>query len=373
MSAPRVLVVATVLGLGPSGVQRQAAQLLPRAAAQLTTLGGELVLLEGRVPLPGLEGLARRSFDVPAGPAHKRFFAERRAIAAALGAARREGRPFHLVHQGHQPFATGVVRRAGAVPVWLVHDLRRVEQGALPQRAFARWAFARTARQAGAVLVVSETVRDALVQRFPGARGRVHVVPNAADHGLGAGSRAPAAEPYLLGVGHIEPRKSFGTAIAAIALDPSLPPLWLVGGAHGRAGQHERRRLERLANEPACAGRVRFLGTVPDAELDALYRGAAAVVVPSRLEGFSLPVLEALTAAAPLVASDIAVHREVAGDAAWYFPCGDAAACARACAAALSAPHDRAAAAQARAAHYSWDHSADRLVDAWRAAAEEPG
>lgn len=372
MSAPRVLVVATVLGLGPSGVQRQATQLLPRAAARLDALGGELVLLEGRVPLPGLEGVARRSFDVPAGPAHKRFFAERRAIAAVLVEARREGRPFHLVHQGHQPFATAAVRAAGAVPVWLVHDLRRLEQGALPQRAFASWALARTARQAGAVLVVSETVRDALVQRFPKIRGRVHVVPNAADHGLVAEPRAPDAVPYLLGVGHLEPRKSWDTAIAAVALDRKLPPLVLVGGAHGRAGHRERLRLERLANEPACAGRVRFLGAVPDAALAALYRGAAAVVVPSRLEGFSLPVLEALTAGAPLVASDIAVHREVAGEAAWYFRCGDAAACARACAAALSAPHDRAAAAQARAAHYSWDHSADRLVDAWRAAAAEP-
>lgn len=371
MSAPRVLVVATVLGLGPSGVQRQAAQILPRAAARLGTLGGELVLLEGAVPLPGIEGVARKSCGVPPGPAHKRFFAERRAIVAALEEARRDGRPFQLVHQGHQPFATGAVRRAGAVPVWLVHDLRRLHQGALPQRAFASWAMARTARQAGAVLVVSESVRDALAQRFPALRGRLHVVPNAADHGQSAGPRAPNSKPYLLGVGHLEPRKSWDTAIAAVALDPSLPPLLVVGGTHGRAGHRERRRLQQIAEAPACAGRVRFLGAVPDSALAELYRGAAAVVVPSRLEGFSLPALEALAAGVPLVASDIAVHREVAGDAAWYFPCGDASACARACAAALSAPEQRAAAARARAAHYSWDNSADGLVDAWLAAARE--
>ena len=61
-----------------------------------------------------------------------------------------------------------------------------------------------------------------------------------------------------------------------------------------------------------------------------LYAGAGAFVFPSRYEGFGLPVLEAMRYGAPVVASDAAAIPEAAGDAALYFPSGDAAALSRA-------------------------------------------
>ena len=61
---------------------------------------------------------------------------------------------------------------------------------------------------------------------------------------------------------------------------------------------------------------VRFLGYVPDADLSALYAGAWALVEPSLFEGFGLPVLEAMAAGAPVVASNRGAIPEVAGDAA---------------------------------------------------------
>jgi alpha-1,3-rhamnosyl/mannosyltransferase len=68
--------------------------------------------------------------------------------------------------------------------------------------------------------------------------------------------------------------------------------------------------------ELGLAGRVRRRGRVPAAELDALYRGAAALVYPSTYEGFGLPLAEAMAAGCPVIASDRAALPEVAGDAA---------------------------------------------------------
>jgi len=65
-----------------------------------------------------------------------------------------------------------------------------------------------------------------------------------------------------------------------------------------------------------AAGRLRVLGFVPDADLPALYGGADAFVYPSLLEGFGLPVLEAMRCATPVLTSNVSALPEVAGDAA---------------------------------------------------------
>ena len=65
---------------------------------------------------------------------------------------------------------------------------------------------------------------------------------------------------------------------------------------------------------------MRFLGRVPYEEILGYYRGALALVFPSLIETFGHPLLEAMLAGTPILAADIASFREVAGDAALYFP-----------------------------------------------------
>src|SRR5664280_2563379 len=116
--------------------------------------------------------------------------------------------------------------------------------------------------------------------------------------------------------------------------------------------------------------RLRLLGRLDDADLAVLLSRAIAVVLPSRAEGFGLPLLEAMSLGTPTVIADAPALVEVAGGAALVVPREDAAALAAALgrlAADASLRGGLAAAGRRRAAAYSWDDAARRL---WTAYAE---
>jgi hypothetical protein len=103
---------------------------------------------------------------------------------------------------------------------------------------------------------------------------------------------------------------------------------------------------------------------VSEHDLIALYGGTRLFVYPSRLEGFGLPVLEAMSCGAPVVASDVAAIREVAGDAAWLVPPGDVPGLVTAISRTLSEA-DRVELMRelgfARARRFSWTRTAEHL------------
>jgi alpha-1,3-rhamnosyl/mannosyltransferase len=114
---------------------------------------------------------------------------------------------------------------------------------------------------------------------------------------------------------------------------------------------------------------VRLTGSVPDAELPALYAGAACFVMPSLYEGFGLPLAEAMAAGVPAVASDIPALREVGGEAVRYANPLEPASFAAAIGAALDDAEGsrlRAAAGRGRARRFRWEACAEATLEVYR-------
>jgi glycosyltransferase involved in cell wall biosynthesis len=337
------------------GVRRHNAELLPRAAEILESRGGSLAVLEGRepiaFPLPPRVEIVRS--DAIAHPVLARFATEGRAARRALGR-------FDLVHTAHLP-----APRLDSTPFTItVHDLRHLEAPGL-RRTAASALLGRAIRRAARVITVSETVRAALVERFRIDAERVRVVPNAADH-LTPLPRSVARDAPILHVGHLEPRKNLEVLLRALAADRELPRLELAGAGKGS----EEERLRALARDLRVEARVRFLGPVEDAELPSLYARSACVVLPSRIEGFGIPAIEAQRARAPLAIARTPALLEVAGPGTPSFAPEDARECARAIRAAIAGSAIEGAFADA--ARFSWDRSARALVEAWTISAPLP-
>ncbi len=169
------------------------------------------------------------------------------------------------------------------------------------ERAWHRAARPRAlARRAARVVCPTEAVRRELIAAWGLDPTRVRAI----HHGPGvAAPDAPppaGAPPYLLFVGALEPRKApdvLAAAFAAARAQGLGAELWVAGDG----------RLATTLDRPG----IRRLGHLADTALPGLYAGALALVLPSRLEGFGLPPVEALAHGTPVIASDLPVLREV--------------------------------------------------------------
>jgi glycosyltransferase involved in cell wall biosynthesis len=139
---------------------------------------------------------------------------------------------------------------------------------------------------------------------------------------------------YLLFVGTSEPRKGLDTLLDALSEPPLSGQSLVVVGPAGWGGVE----VGQDAESRGIGGRVTVTGRVDDADLAALYAGASLVVMPSRAEGFGLPVLEAMNLGVPVVTSDDPAMCEVGGGATQTFPVGDPTALGDAVARVLSDP-----------------------------------
>ncbi|WP_245566036.1 glycosyltransferase family 4 protein [Thermocrispum municipale] len=265
--------------------------------------------------------------------------------------------PADVVH-GTNFVLPGTLRAAGVVTIHDLAFLDRPESAGesdLPQLVRV------SARRAKAICTPTAAVADQVAERLEVARDKIVVTPLGVDPswftarppGEQLRRRLSLPPKYLLFVGAAGPRKGLRWLSKAHQADPGLPPLVYIG-----PGVFE------------SSPRSQHAGYISDVDLRSVMAGASALVLPSRDEGFGLPVLEAMACDVPVVCTDVPALREVSGGHAELVPYGDVDALIAAMNTAVSDSHspEASVARRAHAATYTWRRCAELTVQAYRKA-----
>lgn len=351
----------------PGGIGTYLRHLVPGLAARLE--GGSLVMAHhgppGAGPLEGMEGVEDARLPL------------RRDVLGVswhtLGAPALE-RYLGALDLVHTPSLVYPPSRAPLVAT--VHDLSVLRcPAAFPARwrAFHRRGLSLILRHARVILADSRNTRDDLRSLMGGRDPRVRVVPLGveapeppdeaaveavlAKHGLSRG--------YILYVGTIEPRKNLTRLVRAYASfewpERERSGELVLVGAPGWMG---RRELSRMLAQ----GGVRWLGYLPQDELEAVYAAATVFVYPSVYEGFGLPVLEAMARGLAVVTSNTSSLREVGEGVALLVDPGDPREIGKALRRLIEDRELReelASKAKERAASFSWDRTVEMTFEAY--------
>lgn len=206
-------------------------------------------------------------------------------------------------------------------------------------RQFHRRGLSAAAKRADLVITATQAAADEIVAHSRIAEERVRVVPLCVDppaRAAGAGNehakadeQAVAADAlarfglsstrYVLWVGSLEPRKDVSTLVTAMSRLGRRGTKLVLAGYEGWLTDSS----FPTGDQVLLGADLVQLGQVSEADLWALYSGATIFALPSRHEGFGLPVLEAMSQGAPVICSDIPALREVAGSAARFVRAGD--------------------------------------------------
>jgi glycosyltransferase involved in cell wall biosynthesis len=222
------------------------------------------------------------------------------------------------------------------------------------ERLFRRLAYDRAAARADEVIVISEWVRQRVVERLGLDADHVHPIHLAVDHARFTPDPEVAREAFLYYPARPWPHKNHHRLFEALARARRDRPdlrLVLTGAGHDPA---------RLPDGVEALG---------DADLQtriSLYRRAAAVVFPSLYEGFGLPPIEAMACGCPVASSNAGSLPEVVGDAAVLFDPTDPDAIAAGIAEALGRSDELVARGLERATRFTWDATArahDRVYE----------
>jgi glycosyltransferase involved in cell wall biosynthesis len=278
----------------------------------------------------------------------------------------------------HSPANVGVFKTVRAANVVTLLDLILLhpETSALTdrERFTTRLFLTSCARAADRVLTISEATKRDLIQTIGLDPSRIDVTPlGVRELDVGPGDERELRKrlalddaPFVLAVAQKQRHKNLASLIRVLPeLDGSVR-LVLAGAPT----PHER-ELRALTRQLSVDDRVRFVDWVSDAELQALYRAARAVVLPSFIEGFGLPVLEAMREGTPVACSERAALREVAGDAALLFDPADQRSITEAVSRLLGDEALRqrlVAAGLERAREFTWQRTAELTLAAYRRA-----
>ena len=171
-----------------------------------------------------------------------------------------------------------------------------------------------------------------------------------------------AARPTFLLVATLEPRKGHEQTLKA------FERLWANGAdvnlvLVGKHGWHVEKLVARLRRHSELGVRLFWLDGISDEYLGRIYQASSCLIFPSEGEGYGLPLIEAARHGTPILARDLPVFREVAGEHAYYFNGLDPAALADAVAEWLTLWSQGRHPKPDQVGALTWDESAAQLVD----------
>lgn len=228
-----------------------------------------------------------------------------RSVRPVIGRMIDEGHDFDLI-DAHYFYPDGVAAAALGryfnKPV--VITARGSDVTLIPQHRIARKLIVQAAERADAMITVCNALKVGLTE-LGADPGKIVSLRNGVDlERFKPGDRAALREELgmrgrtLISVGNLAPVKGHDLSIQALTLMPDVS-LWIAG-----AGP-DREKLEALAAELQLGDRVRFLGSVPNAELHRYYSAADAMVLASSREGWANVLLESMACGTPVVATRV--------------------------------------------------------------------
>jgi glycosyltransferase involved in cell wall biosynthesis len=266
-------------------------------------------------------------------------------------------------------------RRCPVPAISVVHDLTprtHPEHHTLTNRFCFNAYLEESLEQSDAVVAVSQATASVLLDHMPIVRSKLIVIsngvdpsfspPRTEDDGRRVREEFSGGRPYLLHLGTIEPRKGVTELVAAwevLQRTISDPPDLIVAGGFG---WNTTPIVDRIQASPYRDG-IHLPGYVTSDAARDLMRHAEAFVTASEIEGFGLPLAEAISCGTACVASDIAALRETGGAAPLYVPPGDIDALARALRTAIAG--DMNATLRDRSARRAPDLRWDPIVERW--------
>ena len=219
---------------------------------------------------------------------------------------------------------------AGELPFWMPSDVRKIvtihdilferfpNDYPWIDRILYRFKAKHACQHADIIIAISHATKKELVQRYGIDGTKISVIPNGIapiDRQLHSSDNRLISRDYILCISSFMPRKNQELLVKAycqIADNVSFDLIFIGTGKHLH-------HVQKLAKTSPFSERIIFMGQVSDEEKINLLIHAHFSVYPSKYEGFGIPIIEAFALECPILISDNDIHREVGGDAAFYF------------------------------------------------------
>jgi glycosyltransferase involved in cell wall biosynthesis len=274
-------------------------------------------------------------------------------------------RKYHLVHFTDQ-YCRLRPKTVDAKRILTIHDFNHVHEGRKPAKKVEK--FLANLRQyislCDYVVAISNFVANDIATYMPEAKDKIRVIYNGADKLVLPEHHVPKyvpKKPFIFTIGYVVAKKNFHVLPALLKGND----LMLV--ISGKESAYRDTIMEE-AKKYNCEDRVVITGPISEADKAWYYKNCEAFALPSKTEGFGLPVIEAMHFGKPVFLSNLTSLPEIGGDAAYYFDSFEPEAMRQAFNAGMDdfSKNDRASKVMTHARQFDWNNSAQQYLALYR-------